>query len=401
MIQNSAQRHIRDSVDPMWLVTVPHTPAFVSFSVFIATMPDSLAVTVQDLAKAYRGGLFRRRVQALNGVSLDVPRGEIFGLLGPNGAGKTTLIKILLGIVRKSSGSAKVLGHAAGDRRGRRAIGYLPESHRIPHHLTGNTALEYYGQLSRMPLKDIRNKRDRLLDMVGLAKWGRTPVRNYSKGMQQRLGLAQAMLHDPDLLIFDEPTDGVDPVGRAEIRDVLFQLKERGKTVFLNSHLLQEIELVCDRVAILHSGLVRHIGPVRELTDATSNCIQLDVIGQRESISAIVDDDSTLQFAEPIAAPAETDGIPETDEPETSSDDSSVHSADVPITLIQQPHSQADVDDAVDALRAASISIESMSRERLTLEQAFLRLLDPDDPVDTGPVDEEDETAPQEEEAAE
>ncbi|MHC4877444.1 MAG: ABC transporter ATP-binding protein [Planctomycetota bacterium] len=357
-------------------------------------MSDSPVVIVRDLAKVYRGGLFRKRVQALNGVSLDVPRGEIFGLLGPNGAGKTTLIKILLGIVRKSSGSARVLGHAAGDRRGRRAVGYLPESHRIPHHLAGNTALEYYGQLSGMPLSKIRAKREELLDTVGLGKWGRTPVRNYSKGMQQRLGLAQAMLHDPDLLILDEPTDGVDPVGRAEIRDVLFQLKERGKTVFLNSHLLQEIELVCDRVAILHAGLVRHIGPVRELTEATSNCIVYEVCGPLPEIEAVVDSDVTLEFGEDIStADGQLDDVAaaipaaaETETESTQSDARAHASGPVAVTLLQRPHSQADIDAAVDALREPGVSIESMSRERLTLEQAFLQLLkahDPDEALET------------------
>ena len=322
-------------------------------------MTDQLAVTVRDLAKVYRGGLFRKRVQALNGVSLDVPRGEIFGLLGPNGAGKTTLIKILLGIVRRSSGSASVLGHVAGDRRGRRSIGYLPESHRIPHHLTGNTALEYYGQLSGMPLAEICAKRDGLLDTVGLGKWGRTPVKNYSKGMQQRLGLAQAMLHDPDLLILDEPTDGVDPVGRAEIRDVLFQLKDRGKTVFLNSHLLQEIELVCDRVAILHAGLVRHVGPVRELTEATSNCIVYEVRGPLSDIELLVESDATLDFGEALhdagnqeaedTVPSDSEGEADGESEQPAEPEAS--SGPVTVTLIQQPHSQDDVDAAVDSLR--------------------------------------------------
>ena len=341
-------------------------------------MSDSLAVTVQDLAKVYRGGLFRRRVQALNSVSFDVPRGEIFGLLGQNGAGKTTLIKILLGIVKKSSGTARVLGHAAGDRRGRLAIGYLPESHRIPHHLTGNTSLEYYGRLSRMSLSEIRAKRDELLDTVGLGKWGRTPVRDYSKGMQQRLGLAQAMLHDPELLILDEPTDGVDPVGRAEIRDVLFQLKDRGKTVFLNSHLLQEIELVCDRVAILHAGLVRHIGPVRELTEATSHCITYEVRGPLAEIEQLVDADPTFDFGEHLRDDEDVEIAASESDQEAESDDADATEApheDVPVTLIQQPHGQSDVDAAVDALRGSGISIASMSRERLTLEQAFLQLL--------------------------
>ena len=205
-------------------------------------MLDSLAIQTRDLSKTYRDGWFgRRRVQALAGVSLSVNRGEIFGLLGPNGAGKTTLIKILLGIVHKSSGEAEMLGRPAGHRVTRRKIGYLPEHHRIPHHLNGNTALEYYGGLSNLSVREVRSRRPKLLEMVGLGRWGKTLVRKYSKGMLQRLGLAQAMLHDPELLVLDEPTDGVDPVGRAEIREVLARLKSEGKTIFLNSHLLQEV----------------------------------------------------------------------------------------------------------------------------------------------------------------
>src|SRR4051794_40974876 len=188
-------------------------------------MNDSLAIETLDLSKTYRDGWFgQRAIPALAGVTLSVPRGEIFGLLGPNGAGKTTLIKILLGLVNKSGGDAGLLGRPAGDRKARRHIGYLPEHHRIPHHLTGNTALEYYGSLSNMPMSAIRRRQPELLEMVGLARWGKTLVRKYSKGMLQRLGLAQAMMHDPELLILDEPTDGVDPVGRAEIRDILGRL---------------------------------------------------------------------------------------------------------------------------------------------------------------------------------
>ena len=235
------------------------------------TMSDSLAIQTHELSKTYRDGWFgRRRVPALQGVSLSVNRGEIFGLLGPNGAGKTTLIKILLGLVHKSGGQAEMLGRPAGHRATRRKIGYLPEHHRIPHHLTGNTALEYYGGLSNVPLGEIRRLRPKLLEMVGLGRWGKTLVRKYSKGMAQRLGLAQAMLHNPDLLILDEPTDGVDPVGRAEIREVLARLKSEGKTIFLNSHLLQEVELVCDRVAILGRGKLRRMDTVDALRHNTS-----------------------------------------------------------------------------------------------------------------------------------
>ncbi|MFP6769847.1 MAG: ABC transporter ATP-binding protein, partial [Planctomycetaceae bacterium] len=216
-----------------------------------------LVIRVNDLGKVYRDGwLRRRRIEALRDVSLEVGRGEIFGLLGPNGAGKTTLIKVLLGIVRKTAGEATLLGHPAGQRAGRKQVGYLPEGHRIPRHLTGNSALEFYGSLSGLAVSETRQRRQQLLETVGLSDWGRTSVTKYSKGMLQRLGLAQAMLHEPNLLILDEPTDGVDPVGRSEIRDVLNLLKSQGKTIFLNSHLLQEVELVCDRVAVLHKGEV-------------------------------------------------------------------------------------------------------------------------------------------------
>ena len=207
-------------------------------------------IQVAGLKKTYRSGILgRRRLHALQGVDLEVPKGSIYGLLGPNGAGKTTLIKILLGIVRKSDGGATVLGQPAGRLAARRRIGYLPENHRIPRHLTGRTALEYYGALSGLSVGEIRRRMPELLDRVGLAGREKESVAGYSKGMQQRLGLAQAMLHQPDLIVLDEPTDGVDPVGRKEIREVLRSLADEGATIFLNSHLLQEIELVCERVA--------------------------------------------------------------------------------------------------------------------------------------------------------
>jgi len=216
-------------------------------------------IETSGLSKIWRSGLFRRkRFQALNGVTLQVPQGSIYGLLGPNGAGKTTLIKILLGIISRSAGTASVLGHPAGSMAARQQIGYLPENHRLPRHLSANTALEYYGSLSGMTMSQIRAARPVLLEQVGLKGRERERVSGYSKGMLQRLGLAQAMLHKPRLIVLDEPTDGVDPVGRREIRDVLRQLAADGHTIFLNSHLLQEIELICDQVAILNKGQLLH-----------------------------------------------------------------------------------------------------------------------------------------------
>ncbi len=318
-------------------------------------MSKTPAVSVIDLKKTYRSGLFRRRkVEALQGVSFDVQPGEIFGLLGPNGAGKTTLIKVLLGLVKRSGGQANVLDLPAGDRRGRMRIGYLPENHRIPRHLTGNTALEYYGQLSNMPLSEIRSKRGELLDAVGLGKWGTATVASYSKGMLQRLGLAQAMLHDPELLILDEPTDGVDPVGRAGIRDTLFWLKDRGKTVFLNSHLLQELELVCDRVAILQKGLLRHVGPIQELTQAASPGVTFGLTCDQANLQAAL---RVLDTAEISWRPIENQLRP---------------------TVIVESSDQPTIDQTVDIFRNANVSISAISSKQLTLEEAFLQLVDCD-----------------------
>ncbi len=309
-----------------------------------------LVIRVTDLDKTYHDGwLRRRRIEALRNVSLEVGRGEIFGLLGPNGAGKTTLIKVLLGIVRKTAGEATLLDHPAGQRGGRKQVGYLPEGHRIPRHLTGNSALEFYGSLSGLAVSETRRRRQQLLETVGLADWGRTSVTKYSKGMLQRLGLAQAMLHEPNLLILDEPTDGVDPVGRSEIRDVLNLLKDQGKTIFLNSHLLQEVELVCDRVAVLHKGEVLRVGPVRELTeltDAAAAEVVLELDGDAESINRIL----------PAAAVQRArDG----------------DRWKVTVPALDQPA----LDALVDQFRQSDISLVTITRQRLTLEEAFLEMV--------------------------
>lgn len=312
-------------------------------------MPETPMVVVDDLRKTYRDGLFRRRkVEALKGVSFEVRPGEVFGLLGPNGAGKTTLIKVLLGIVRKTDGNATLLGKPAGDRRGRRRVGYLPEDHRIPRHLTGNTALEYYGSLSGLSLSQIKDRRQSFLKSVGLDDWGKMPVKNYSKGMLQRLGLAQAMLHDPDLLILDEPTDGVDPVGRAEVREILFRLKGEGKSIFLNSHMLQEVELVCDRAAILDKGLVRHVGSVQDITDLSRNEVVFNLDAPEKLIRGTLGDTEIVAWKR-VAENRFQVGL--------------------------RLNDQAAIDATVDKLRQAGVSIHSMSPRRLTLEEAFLRMI--------------------------
>ncbi len=203
---------------------------------------------------------------ALRGLDLVVPRGQTFGLLGPNGAGKTTLAKLLLGIAFPTSGKASVLGRPTGHVATRRRIGYLPENHRYPPHLTGEQVLHHFGRLSGLRRPERTRRVEALLRRVRMEEWRAVRVHKYSKGMMQRLGMAQAILNEPDLLILDEPTDGVDPIGRREIRDLLLEQKQRGATIFLNSHLLSEVERLCDRVAILKEGALLREGGVSELT---------------------------------------------------------------------------------------------------------------------------------------
>ena len=217
-------------------------------------------VDVHELAKSYG------RIDALQGVSLQVGRGQIFGLLGQNGAGKSTLIKILLGIVRKSRGTATLLGEPAGTTEVRRRVGYLPEDHAFPGYHTAVSLLDFYGRLYGMPRGSRRKRIDESLGIVGLRKRQDYKIRTYSKGMKQRLGIASAFFHDPEVIFLDEPTDGVDPVGRKEIRELLEQLKGEGRTIFVNSHLLGEVEQISDRVAILHQGRMVREGTVADLT---------------------------------------------------------------------------------------------------------------------------------------
>ncbi|MBW3661205.1 MAG: ABC transporter ATP-binding protein [Gemmatimonadetes bacterium] len=226
----------------------------------------SAAVATRGLAKTYSGILGRNEVRALRPLDLTVEVGEIFGLLGPNGAGKTTLVKLLLGIVHPTEGGATIFDRPIGDSQARRSVGFLPEDHRFPDFLTGRQTLRLYARMAGLAADERDARAVELLARVRLTEAADRKVRTYSKGMMQRLGLAQAMMNRPRLLVLDEPADGVDPVGRREIRDVLVELRDEGATLFLNSHLLSEIERVCTRVAILKEGrLVRH-GTVEELT---------------------------------------------------------------------------------------------------------------------------------------
>lgn len=225
-----------------------------------------ITVEVSNLTKIYESASKKRSVTALKDFNLSVEEGTVFGLLGPNGAGKTTLVKILLGIVFPTLGTAKILGQSIDNYEIRKRVGYLPENHKFPPYLTGEDVLKYVGKLTGLKGNEIDSKIDGLLRLVKMEKWKRTKVKKYSKGMMQRLGLAQALINDPDLIFLDEPTDGVDPIGRKEIRDILLDLKKQGKTIFINSHLLSEVELISDRVAILNKGVLIKEGTVEDLT---------------------------------------------------------------------------------------------------------------------------------------
>lgn len=220
------------------------------------------ALDVRGVSKMYG-----RKVRALSDVSIRVKKGEVFGLLGPNGAGKSTLVKILTTVISPSAAAGHVLGKPIGDKPTLARLGYLPEHHRFPEYLTGRQVVEFYGALAGVAAKERRSKASELIEFVGMKDWADRRVGQYSKGMRQRIGLAQALVNSPDLIILDEPTDGVDPVGRREIREMVQTLRGQGRAVFINSHLLSELELVCDRVAILVKGKVAAQGTIAELTD--------------------------------------------------------------------------------------------------------------------------------------
>lgn len=319
---------------------------------------SSPAISAVGLNKVYSEGLIRRRrFHALKDVSFQVQSGEIFGLLGPNGAGKTTFIKILLGIIRKTAGNATLMGQPAGSQAGRRLTGYLPEHLRIPPHLNAYTALECYGNLSNVPNSVIRKKRDHLLELVGLAGRAKDRCKKYSKGMLQRLGLAQTLLHEPKLLILDEPTDGLDPQARAEMRQIIKRLKSDGVTIFLNSHLLQEVEMICERVAILDRGELRYCGTVSE-------------IGQHvKSLAGSV--------AEGIRLTLEVAGNPNAIR--SSFGSQTFHFESSPneglFKVMLQIENQQEIDQLVDSLRQNQVSIHRLVREQVTLEDAFLKLV--------------------------
>ncbi len=226
---------------------------------------SDVVIETRNLGKTYRDFWGRRKVQALKALDIEVKRGEIFGLLGPNGSGKSTTIKLIQGLLFPTSGRAFVLGKDARDVSKNERIGYLPEESYLYKFLNAEETLDFYGRLFDMPADVRRQRSDQLIKMVGLDRSRRRQLREYSKGMTRRIGLAQALINEPDLLILDEPTTGMDPIGSREMKDLIIRLRDEGKTILLCSHQLADVQDVCDRVAILHQGELRELGRVDSL----------------------------------------------------------------------------------------------------------------------------------------
>jgi len=305
-------------------------------------------IEIKNLAKQYG------KIEALKGVSLQVEKGEIFGLLGQNGAGKTTMVKILLGITKPSFGDAKLLGEATGEPAVRKRVGYLPEDHRFPDYHTGYSLLDFYGSLLDVPHGEKRRRIEEMLEVVGIKKRMHSKIRTYSKGMKQRLGIAQAIFHDPEIIFLDEPTDGVDPLGRREIRDLLTQLKDEGKTIFLNSHLLSEVELICDRVGILDQGEMIRLGTTEELTQQRG----LYVIGLAEGQEFPHEEVARLGYDVSRNGELWEVGLKD----------------------------GQNVDAVVDLLRSRGLALRHLSEKRQTLEDLFIQTVEAAEPGVDEPV---------------
>jgi ABC-2 type transport system ATP-binding protein len=301
------------------------------------------AISVSEVTKRYSSRFGRTIVTALDGVSLRVEPGEIFGLLGPNGAGKTTAVKILLGLTYATSGEASIFGIPVGRPESRQRVGYLPEGHRFPGYLTARATLSVFGRMSGMSAAARRERIPALLERVRLSEWADVRVKKFSKGMVQRLGLAAALVADPDVLLLDEPTDGVDPVGRREIRDLLQEEARRGRAILLNSHLLSEIEQTCGRVAILRKGRVVREGRIEDLTRQEA---------RYRMVARPVDERLLEAFRATGAAVERVNGH-----------------------LILSVRDLAHVNDLVDRLRAQGVSLEELSPDRSTLEDVFVDLV--------------------------
>ncbi len=291
------------------------------------------------LSKTFRRWWSRREVRALQDVSFAVEPGTIFGLLGPNGAGKTTLVKIALSIAYPNQGEVRLLGESNRNRHIFRRVGYLPENPRFPAHLTAWQVLRLYGSLSGGDMGHVRKNGEMWLERLDLAQWGNMRVAKFSKGMNERLAFAQALVHDPDFIFLDEPTDGLDPVGRREVRAICRELANQGKTIFINSHILAEIELICDRIALMKQGRIIEEGTIGELTSGQ---------GGYELVAPV--SEGLSQWLK-----------------EKAMTFSAVNGA-----LVVHVPDRASANALIDALRTRNVEIESLNVKRRSLESVFI-----------------------------
>lgn len=318
------------------------------------TPPPSPAVRVRELRKTYKSSIFKPGFCALggdDGIDLEVQRGSVFGLLGPNGAGKTTLVKILLGLVHKSGGHAELLGEPAGKPGPRARVGYLPEAHRLPLYLTGREMLRLSGLMVGCDRKWIDAQSGPWLERLNMAESADRKIKEYSKGMMQRIGLVQALIHNPEVVFLDEPTDGVDPVGRAAIRETVTELAKGGTTVFINSHLLMEVEMICDRIMILKDGLILREGTLQDLTPDTGE-VQIYLGCQTPA------DDKLRSIL---------DGITE----ECGIDEGGKDAR----CVLKMSLDDEQLNAMIDRLRSAQAPILQIRRERRTLEDVFIDIV--------------------------
>ena len=298
------------------------------------------AIEIRGLHKTYRLGFWKKRTKlALRPIDVSVEQGEIFGYLGPNGAGKTTTLRILMGIIFPTGGSASILGRDMQDPAVKAQIGFLPEQPYFYDHLSASELLEYYGQLSGVPARDRKKRVEAMLHRVGLANVGPLQLRKFSKGMLQRVGIAQALLHEPKVVFLDEPMSGLDPIGRREVRDLIEGLRSEGRTVFFSTHILSDAEAICDRVAVLNQGQMCGVGTIDELTAGTGGKVEIIFQGS-----------TAMAALQALGAECHTAG-----------------------ETVRALVTDGGLDPAIDAIRRAHAKLISVTPVRMTLEDYFMR----------------------------
>jgi ABC-2 type transport system ATP-binding protein len=303
----------------------------------------AVILKTEALRKTFKVGFWGRHVTALEGLDLEVRQGEVFGFLGPNGAGKTTTLKILMGLIYPTSGKAWLFGKDLGDAEAKSRLGFLPESPYFYDYLTGAEFLQFYGHLFGLRGAPLHRRIAELLELVGMTHARDLQLRKFSKGMLQRIGIAQALINDPELVVLDEPMSGLDPIGRKEVRDLILRLKETGKTIFFSSHILHDAELLCDRVSILVKGRVVAMGGISDLIGAAS----------MQSIEAVVEglgSDGLAQIR-PLVEKV------------------TVHGDRVLLVLYNQEH----VEVLLDKIRTAKAKLISLTPQNSSLEDLFMR----------------------------